>query len=79
MRLPPRHRPRPPRPGIDAHLEEVLLAGLGRAASLELLAKVVERPLTEEEKNWAGDLWFESEGLPSASSRPGRCCASATG
>ncbi|WP_339152137.1 ATP-binding protein [Streptomyces sp. F41] len=53
-----------PAPGIDAHLEEVLLAGLGRAASLELLAKVVERPLTEEEKNWAGDLWFESEGLP---------------
>ncbi|MFI5726094.1 ATP-binding protein [Streptomyces cyaneofuscatus] len=51
-------------PGVDAHLEEVLLAGLGRAASLELLAKVVERPLTEDERNWAGDLWFESEGLP---------------
>jgi len=51
-------------PGIDAHLEEVLLAGLGRSASLELLEKVVERPLTEDERNWAGDLWFESEGLP---------------
>lgn len=51
-------------PGVDAHLEEVLLAGLGRGASLALLEKVVERPLTEEERNWAGDLWFESEGLP---------------
>ncbi|MEU0101757.1 ATP-binding protein [Streptomyces sp. NPDC006267] len=51
-------------PGVDAHLEEVLLAGLGRSASLDLLEKVVERPLTEEERNWAGDLWFESEGLP---------------
>ncbi|MFJ8252118.1 tetratricopeptide repeat protein [Streptomyces sp. NPDC094466] len=51
-------------PGVDAHLEEVLLAGLGRGASLSLLEKVVERPLTEEERNWAGDLWFESEGLP---------------
>ncbi|MFH8434543.1 ATP-binding protein [Streptomyces sp. NPDC018007] len=51
-------------PGVEAHLEEVLLAGLGRGASLTLLEKVVERPLTEEERNWAGDLWFESEGLP---------------
>ncbi|MFF5335104.1 ATP-binding protein [Streptomyces sp. NPDC013181] len=51
-------------PGPDAHLEEVPLAGLDRAASLDLLERVVERPLTEEEANWAGDLWFESEGLP---------------
>ncbi|MEI7034698.1 ATP-binding protein [Streptomyces pratensis] len=51
-------------PGVDSHPEEVLLAGLGRGASLELLEKVVERPLSEEERNWAGDLWFESEGLP---------------
>lgn len=51
-------------PGVDAHLEEVLLAGLGRGASLALLEKVVERPLSEDERNWAGDLWFESEGLP---------------
>ncbi|ARF75293.1 AAA family ATPase [Kitasatospora albolonga] len=51
-------------PGAETRLEEVLLAGLGRSASLELLEKVVERPLTEEERNWAGDLWFESEGLP---------------
>ncbi|MDK0522265.1 ATP-binding protein [Streptomyces sp. ML-6] len=50
--------------GADPYLEEVLLAGLGRDASIELLEQVVERPLTEEERNWAGDLWFESEGLP---------------
>ncbi|MFF9689232.1 ATP-binding protein [Streptomyces sp. NPDC014623] len=51
-------------PAADANLEEVLLAGLGRSASIELMEHVVERPLTEEEANWAGDLWFESEGLP---------------
>ncbi|MGW3627405.1 ATP-binding protein [Streptomyces sp. NPDC000880] len=51
-------------PAADSHLEEVFLAGLGRSASLELLRRAVERPLTEDEANWAGDLWFESEGLP---------------
>ncbi|MFF2405894.1 ATP-binding protein [Streptomyces sp. NPDC058092] len=51
-------------PTADSHLEEVLLAGLGRGSTLELLEHVVERPLTDEEANWAGDLWFESEGLP---------------
>ncbi|MFF0743977.1 ATP-binding protein [Streptomyces sp. NPDC004111] len=45
-------------------LEEVLLGGLGRSSSLELLERAVSRPLTDEEANWAGDLWFESEGLP---------------
>lgn len=44
--------------------EEVLLGGLGRSSSLELLERAVQRPLTDEEANWAGDLWFESEGLP---------------
>ncbi|MFF5894640.1 ATP-binding protein [Streptomyces argenteolus] len=53
-----------PAPSADSALEEVFLTGLGRAASIELLEQVVERPLTEEEANWAGDLWFESEGLP---------------
>ncbi|MFJ3694076.1 ATP-binding protein [Streptomyces sp. NPDC090052] len=48
----------------ESHLEEVFLGGLGRSASLDLLERAVERPLTEEEANWAGDLWFESEGLP---------------
>ncbi|MEU9703205.1 ATP-binding protein [Streptomyces sp. NPDC047981] len=51
-------------PSADAHLDEVPLAGLGRAASLELLERAVDRPLTDDEANWAGDLWFESEGLP---------------
>lgn len=51
-------------PGADCHLEEVVLSGLDRSASVTLLEQVVERPLTEEEANWAGDLWFESEGLP---------------
>ncbi|WP_405716624.1 MULTISPECIES: ATP-binding protein [unclassified Streptomyces] len=51
-------------PTTDSHLEEVFLAGLGRSAAVDLLERSVERPLTEEEANWAGDLWFESEGLP---------------
>ncbi|TXL90881.1 ATP-binding protein [Streptomyces sp. IB2014 016-6] len=56
-------------PDVDApisrsRLEEVLLGGLGRAASLDLLERATGRPLTDEEANWAGDLWFESEGLP---------------
>ncbi|MFE7748925.1 ATP-binding protein [Streptomyces sp. NPDC057428] len=53
-----------PAPTADSNLEEVLLTGLGRSASIELLERVVERELTDEEANWAGDLWFESEGLP---------------
>ncbi|WP_137993308.1 ATP-binding protein [Streptomyces vilmorinianum] len=53
-----------PAPSPDAHLEEVSLAGLGRAAALALLESAVDRPLTDDEANWAGDLWFESEGLP---------------
>lgn len=51
-------------PLADSHLEEVFLTGLDRGASILLMERVVERPLTEEESNWAGDLWFESEGLP---------------
>ncbi|MGW6307759.1 ATP-binding protein, partial [Streptomyces niveus] len=47
-----------------SRLEEVLLGGLGRGASLDLLERATGRPLTDEEANWAGDLWFESEGLP---------------
>ncbi|MCX5086859.1 ATP-binding protein [Streptomyces sp. NBC_00401] len=51
-------------PSADSHLEEVFLGGLGRAGGLELLERSVGRVLTDEEANWAGDLWFESEGLP---------------
>ncbi|WP_240135038.1 ATP-binding protein [Streptomyces sp. MUM 178J] len=51
-------------PASDSHIEEMVLTGLGRSSSLELLERAVDRPLTEDETNWAGDLWFESEGLP---------------
>ncbi|MFG2329037.1 ATP-binding protein [Streptomyces sp. NPDC048604] len=51
-------------PSADAHVEEVALAGLGRAAAVELLEAAVGRTLSDDEANWAGDLWFESEGLP---------------
>ncbi|MFF5372348.1 ATP-binding protein [Streptomyces sp. NPDC013187] len=47
-----------------AAVEEVVLGGLERAAGLDLLEHAVGRTLTEDESNWAGDLWFESEGLP---------------
>ncbi|MGW5634175.1 ATP-binding protein [Streptomyces sp. NPDC003832] len=53
-----------PAPSADAALEEVPLAGLERAAGLDLLERAVGRALGEDESNWAGDLWFESEGLP---------------
>lgn len=53
-----------PAPTTDSLLEEVFLGGLDRSGGLELLERAVGRVLTEEESNWAGDLWFESEGLP---------------
>ncbi|MFK0025529.1 ATP-binding protein [Streptomyces sp. NPDC090798] len=53
-----------PAPSTDSLLEEVFLGGLDRSGGLELLERAVGRVLTEEEANWAGDLWFESEGLP---------------
>lgn len=56
--------PGTPAPSPDASVEEVALAGLDRSTTLELLEHAVDRPLTDEEANWAGDLWFESEGLP---------------
>ncbi|MFE9682968.1 ATP-binding protein [Streptomyces sp. NPDC006285] len=56
--------PRTAAPSADSLLEEVFLGGLGRGGGLELLERAVGRVLTEEEANWAGDLWFESEGLP---------------
>ncbi len=51
-------------PSADAGVEDVELAGLDRAAGLDLLGHAVGRGLTDEEATWAGDLWFESEGLP---------------
>ncbi|MFE3036990.1 ATP-binding protein [Streptomyces canus] len=53
-----------PAPAADSAVEEVFLSGLERADGVELLERSVGRVLTEEESNWAGDLWFESEGLP---------------
>ncbi|CCK27407.1 hypothetical protein BN159_3028 [Streptomyces davaonensis JCM 4913] len=56
--------PEVPAPSAGSALEEVFLGGLERAAGLELLERAVGRALSEDEANWAGDLWFESEGLP---------------
>ncbi|MFE3636445.1 ATP-binding protein [Streptomyces sp. NPDC059168] len=53
-----------PAPAAGSEVEEVFLGGLDRAAGVEILERTVGRVLTEEEANWAGDLWFESEGLP---------------
>jgi hypothetical protein len=53
-----------PAPSAASAVEEVFLSGLERADGVELLERSVGRVLTEEESNWAGDLWFESEGLP---------------
>ena len=57
-------RPEVPAPSAESAVEEVVLAGLDRAGGVELMERAVGRVLTEEEANWAGDLWFESEGLP---------------
>lgn len=53
-----------PEPSAEAGVEEVTLSGLDRSDGLDLLEHAVGRSLTEDEANWAGDLWFESEGLP---------------
>ncbi|MEU3279397.1 ATP-binding protein [Streptomyces antibioticus] len=53
-----------PAPSADAAVDEVALSGLDRAAGVEVIEHALGRDLTEEEANWAGDLWFESEGLP---------------
>ncbi|MFD5541323.1 ATP-binding protein, partial [Streptomyces sp. NPDC127079] len=53
-----------PAPSADSAVEEVLLGGLDRAGGVDILERTVGRVLSEEEANWAGDLWFESEGLP---------------
>ncbi|GAA0914805.1 ATP-binding protein [Streptomyces thermoalcalitolerans] len=53
-----------PAPSAEADFQEVLLSGLDRAGGVELIERGVGRALTEAETTWAGDLWFESEGLP---------------
>ncbi|MFD4533101.1 ATP-binding protein [Kitasatospora sp. NPDC058397] len=47
-----------------SRLQDHLVAGLSRSACLALAARQAGRPLDVEEKAWAVDLWFESEGLP---------------
>ncbi|MEU6539459.1 ATP-binding protein [Streptomyces sp. NPDC047000] len=56
--------PEAPAPAADSDVADVVLTGLDRAASVRLLEAAAGRSLTEEEEHWAGDLWFESEGLP---------------
>ncbi|MFI7503698.1 ATP-binding protein [Streptomyces sp. NPDC049687] len=56
--------PDTPPPSDDSAVEEVVLGGLDRAGGVDVIERAVGRTLTEEESNWAGDLWFESEGLP---------------
>ncbi|MFI2645671.1 ATP-binding protein [Streptomyces sp. NPDC018610] len=56
--------PEVPAPSAESGVEEVVLGGLDRAGGVEVIERGVGRVLTEEETNWAGDLWFESEGLP---------------
>lgn len=56
--------PDTPPPSAESAVEEVVLSGLDRAGGVEVIENGVGRVLTEEEANWAGDLWFESEGLP---------------
>jgi hypothetical protein len=53
-----------PAASAEFEVEEIVLGGLGRADGIALVEQGVGRPLTEEEANWAGDVWFESEGLP---------------
>ncbi|MEU0113486.1 ATP-binding protein [Streptomyces bobili] len=53
-----------PSPTAESAVAEVALSGLDRAGGVEVIERAVGRVLTEEEANWAGDLWFESEGLP---------------
>ncbi|MFH8799857.1 ATP-binding protein [Streptomyces sp. NPDC017936] len=56
--------PDTPAPSAGSAVEEIALSGLDRAGGVEVIEHAVGRVLTEEEANWAGDLWFESEGLP---------------
>ncbi|WP_432155822.1 ATP-binding protein [Streptomyces sp. bgisy153] len=56
--------PGAPAPSAESGVEEVTLSGLDRPGGIDIIERVVGRALTEEETNWAGDLWFESEGLP---------------
>ncbi|WP_070194767.1 ATP-binding protein [Streptomyces oceani] len=53
-----------PAPDPMSRFTETQLTGLSRTGCAELLEHAVQRQLTEQETDWAGDLWFESEGRP---------------
>ncbi|MFH9108084.1 ATP-binding protein [Streptomyces albus] len=55
--------PDTPAPAADSCVEEVFLPGLSRTACVELLERAVHRQLTEDEADWAADLWVACEGL----------------
>jgi len=56
--------PGSPQLALDSRLQDHLVAGLSRAACLNLAARLAGRALDDAERAWAVDLWFESEGLP---------------
>lgn len=56
--------PEQPPPSARCRVEEITLSGISRTGCLELLEHLAHRSLTDEETDWAADLWFESEGLP---------------
>ncbi|MEU6214941.1 ATP-binding protein [Streptomyces sp. NPDC047023] len=53
-----------PPPSPETALDEVPLAGLSQNASLELLAGVLDRALTEEETAWAREAHAACAGIP---------------
>ncbi|WP_243083492.1 ATP-binding protein [Streptomyces sp. 891-h] len=56
--------PDAPAPAPGSYVEEMFLPGLSRTACMELMERAVHRQLTDDEADWAADLWFGSEGLP---------------
>ncbi|MFE4669410.1 ATP-binding protein [Streptomyces sp. NPDC056716] len=48
-------------PGDGGHLE---VRGLGQEAALDLLSRALRRPLTDEERPLAADLWRATDGIP---------------
>ncbi len=57
--------------GADSRLEEIVLGGLSRTGCVELLENLAGRALTDEESDWAGDLWSATEGLPARFAQAG--------
>ncbi len=49
-------------PSPENHVEEVALCGLSRTGCLELLERATDRALSDEEADWAADLWLGCSG-----------------